>query len=220
MERTDDRNGEPLSNREAREMLAKRMESKKCTMTVTVSGPQGCGKSTFLGLLEEAVAKGWSDKIVAVRFEERQTLSESEPVEVPYIVWKQRDGTLILVKDMDDHHLYCAIRMLERNAEARAKCGNSAQRTVDPDVPFYELTREQCLDRPVYHVMVKVAEARGIDLSEKAERSNTMSAVFAAPYGKKCACWAGRPGNVRMTTKLLEQRAKCPVHGGKKYPVR
>jgi hypothetical protein len=113
----DDRNGEPISRREARALLVKKMSA------------------------------------------------EQVRVEVPYVVWEQRDGTPIRVKDMDDRHLYNTIRMLERTAEATAKRENEKQFPTDPDVPFYELTREQCIDRPIYHAMVAVATARGIDLS-------------------------------------------------------
>lgn len=36
----------------------------------------------------------------------------------------------------------------------------------------------------------------------------------------RCTCWAGRPGAVRMTVKLAEQRANCPMHGKSKRPTR
>jgi hypothetical protein len=135
-------------------------------------------------------------------------------VEVPYVVWTRRDGTPIPVRNMDDHHLYCTIRMLERAAERRAKACNAAGQgaTDSADWDCHESAPSEHLG-PVYHAMVKVAEARGIDLSKAYGR--------AAPRGKKCDCWAGKVGfTVRMTTKLLAQRAKCPVHGGKKWSVR
>jgi len=49
------------------------------TMTVTVSGPQGCGKTVLLKLLRETVEREWGQQIVAVRFEERQTSPSSSP---------------------------------------------------------------------------------------------------------------------------------------------
>jgi hypothetical protein len=125
----DDRNGEPLSSREARRLLAKKMLAGK-----------------------------------------RSRQARQAEVEVPYVVWKQRDGTPILVRDMDDHHLYCTIRMLEKNADARVQREKEDQFSADPDDVFYELTREQCLNNhPVYLALVKVAEARGIDLFEYAK---------------------------------------------------
>jgi ABC-type molybdenum transport system ATPase subunit/photorepair protein PhrA len=42
-------------------------------MTVTVSGPQGCGKSTLTRLLRAAVERGWDQETTAVVFKERQT---------------------------------------------------------------------------------------------------------------------------------------------------
>lgn len=44
-------------------------------------------------------------------------------------IWVQRDGTPIHVREMDDNHLLCTIRMMRRNATLRADedaCSQSA----------------------------------------------------------------------------------------------
>lgn len=76
-----------------------------------------------------------------------------------YVMWKQRDGAMIRVKDMDDRHLYHAIKMLERNAEARSKRAEKMYGYSEQDFDY------EAVFKPVHHAMVKVAEARGIDLS-------------------------------------------------------
>ncbi len=106
-----------------------------------------------------------------------------------YVMWKQRDGALIRVIDMDDGHLYNTIKMLERNADARAKRENEKQFSTDPDVPFYELTREQCLARPVYHALVDVAKARGIDLTYEVCTSRPSAKPLR---GERTPCSVGR----------------------------
>lgn len=90
-----------------------------------------------------------------------------------YVMWRQRDGTLIRIVDMDDRHLYNTIRMLERTADARARRLNEEH---DPSLPKYEVTRESTLSRPIYHALLAMAGARGIDLSE--QRQENLRAEF------------------------------------------
>jgi len=78
-------------------------------------------------------------------------------------MWKQRDGTLIRLIDMDDKHLFNAIRMLERAADRRAAKAELDQSGCEVDEPF-DYLREQFL-KPVYYSMVAMAAARGILLT-------------------------------------------------------
>lgn len=81
-----------------------------------------------------------------------------------YWVWKQRDGTPIRVKDMDDKHLYHTIRMLERKAESRCKRAEEYEaRSIDPDEVAFDYEPSQFLP-PIYRAMIAVALARGIQL--------------------------------------------------------
>jgi hypothetical protein len=81
-----------------------------------------------------------------------------------YVTWKQRNGTLIRVKDMDDLHLFNTIKMLERGAAKECERVSEREgRSLDPDEVAFDHTAEQFL-KPIYHAMVKVAEARGIQL--------------------------------------------------------
>lgn len=86
-----------------------------------------------------------------------------KPVVVPYAIWKQIDGTEIKVVDMDDHHLYCTIRMLERNADRNVEAQRQSERScLDEDLCF-DWEPEHFL-RPIYYTMVAVAQTRGIQL--------------------------------------------------------
>lgn len=80
---------------------------------------------------------------------------------VPYAIWKQKDGTEIRVIDMDDQHLFNTIRMLERNAEARAKRADKFQ-PLDFEEHFDNLPEHYL--KPIYYIMVVAAQSRGIQL--------------------------------------------------------
>jgi hypothetical protein len=41
------------------------------------------------------------------------------------VEWKMRNGDVILVGDMDDHHLIAAIAMIRRNALKKVVCSDS-----------------------------------------------------------------------------------------------
>lgn len=71
-----------------------------------------------------------------------------------------------------------------------------------------------------YDEEVVVEPVSGRDLTDMEVVPFMLSECVDAVKSDKCTCWAGRSGAVRMTVKLLEQRAKCPIHGGRKYPVR
>ena len=49
---------------------------------------------------------------------------------VQYVMWKQRDGTKVRIVDMNDQHLFNAIRMCERRAEYL--CGLQRGEHEDP----------------------------------------------------------------------------------------
>lgn len=96
--------------------------------------------------------------------EELAPCAGSENREAPaYVMWKQRDGTMIRIKDMDDKHLFHTIKMLERNADGRLRAAKLAQHACDKDYRF-EYAREQFL-RPTYYKLTALAEARGTDFS-------------------------------------------------------
>jgi hypothetical protein len=82
--------------------------------------------------------------------------------DVPYVMWKQRNGILIRLIDMDDKHLFNTIRMLERIADRRAARAELAQNRCEAD-EYFDYSPAQFL-RPVYHSMVAMAAARGIQL--------------------------------------------------------
>jgi len=88
-----------------------------------------------------------------------------KPVVVPYAIWKQVDGTEIKVVDMDDHHLFCTIRMLERNAERKVKEQTQHENSVwgEGDDFCFDWSPEHFL-KPIYYTLVAVAQTRGIQL--------------------------------------------------------
>lgn len=96
----------------------------------------------------------------AARDRTRQRMTQGVDVRQPppYHVWRQRDGTPIFVKDMDDTHLYNTMRMIERVSARKAR--ERTEHSVDEEF-FADYLPEQVLP-PVYHVMVLVAKARGI----------------------------------------------------------
>jgi hypothetical protein len=60
-----------------------------------------------------------ADRLVSSRDAVNHLQPGQRPPEVvvKYKMWKQRDGSLIRIKDMDDHHLVATIRMSERRAD-------------------------------------------------------------------------------------------------------
>jgi hypothetical protein len=82
-----------------------------------------------------------------------------------YVIWKQRDGTPIRVRDMDDKHLFNTIRMLERNT-VRLAAKYEALANRHEHEGFIKIDPARILRRhKAYQTMVAVAMSRGIDLS-------------------------------------------------------
>lgn len=94
-------------------------------MTVTVSGPQGCGKTTLLKLLRETVAREWDQQIVAVLFEERRTEGQKMPRTILQTladaITEQTPGANM------EHLLRCAIlQVIEEHAQLQRDIAEEA----------------------------------------------------------------------------------------------
>lgn len=81
-----------------------------------------------------------------------------------YTTWKQRDGTPIQLRHMDDKHIFHTIKMLERIAERKAKRASRAS-YLEEEHAFVPLASD--LLPPIYKKLVAMAEARGIDWEAK-----------------------------------------------------
>lgn len=81
---------------------------------------------------------------------------------VKYVMWTQRDGTQLAIKNMDDKLLFNTIRQLERNATREANEDTKAANAWNTGEAF-EFDPDMYL-KPEYFNMVAVAEARGIKL--------------------------------------------------------
>lgn len=67
------------------------------------------------------VVHAFGDTLIGEKLTRRRTNNFTEHRKAHDKVWKQRDGTLIQIKHMTDHHLQCAIALLDRNGQTNTK---------------------------------------------------------------------------------------------------